>query len=295
MYAIGIVHLLISFALALASTQGYAQSSPADWQQFQQAHVRGSRTTEGLGVGATTSEGQGLAMLRAVAADDRSAFDALWTFAQLRLLQPSGLLAWKWEPQAGVVDSNNAALGDLYVAWALQQAASAWRWPSYAVHAERMADALLDRCVAFRDGRAYLLPAATGFTTDRKGSSDLKLNPSHWALPALRSFRVFERGVEWQQVYASALEALPSIAQANDGHVPVSVVWSRGAFRPTGSGSELGDERVSLFLDWAGELPQLTAALRPASAFSDDGSLYRSGLRFLQGQSELAGRTPSRP
>lgn len=277
----------IIFVAALACSF-VAYASPEGWQQFQESHLLGARATEGQRSGPTTSEGQGLAMLQAVAAGDRTAFHALWTFAQVRLQQPSGLLAWKWEPRTGVVDSNNATLGDLYVAWALQRAALAWQAPAYAVHAERIADALLDRCVALRDGRAYLLPAAVGYAKELKGSSDLRLNPGHWALPAFQSFQSFERGSEWQAVHSAAVAGFASIAQGNGNQgMPAMVTWSRGAYQSEKGADDAG-ERVSVFLRWSGELPQLQALLARPQQPGFPSTLYAQGVKFLHEQAELA-------
>ena len=49
----------------------------------------------------TTSEGQAYAMLRAVYAGDRDAFDLVWGWAAANLQRDDGLLSWRWDGDPG--------------------------------------------------------------------------------------------------------------------------------------------------------------------------------------------------
>lgn len=87
--------------------------------------------------GDTVSEGQAYAMLLAVALDDRTRFDAVWSWTKQHLMQPSGLLAWHW--QGGkVVDPQPAADADLDAAFALELASQ-----RFDQKADRVAAAML--------------------------------------------------------------------------------------------------------------------------------------------------------
>lgn len=66
------------------------------------------------------TEGQGFAMLLAVANDDRPAFDKLWQWTDKTLRnKDNGLFYWRYNPVAPdpVADKNDATDGDTLIAW----------------------------------------------------------------------------------------------------------------------------------------------------------------------------------
>lgn len=68
------------------------------------------------------TEGQGFAMLLAVANNDRPAFDKLWQWTDKTLRnKENGLFYWRYNPVAPnpVADKNDATDGDTLIAWAL--------------------------------------------------------------------------------------------------------------------------------------------------------------------------------
>jgi endo-1,4-beta-D-glucanase Y len=71
--------------------------------------------------GATTSEGQGYAMLRAVWMRDKDAFDRTFRWTEKHLRRADGLYSWLWTPAAGgtILDANTAADADQEIAFAL--------------------------------------------------------------------------------------------------------------------------------------------------------------------------------
>ncbi len=76
----------------------------------------------------TVSEGQAYGMLLAVAVRDEDRFDAVWGWTRSHLLQPSGLLAWRWQGGA-VVDPEPATDADLDAVTALLTAARVFDRP----------------------------------------------------------------------------------------------------------------------------------------------------------------------
>jgi endoglucanase len=107
--------------------------------RFVTAQGRVVDTANGL---VSHSEGQGYGMLLAVAADDRDSFERIWGWTRANLfIRNDALAAWRWEPdkRPAIADVNNASDGDLLIAWALVEAATAWPDPSYRVAARRMA------------------------------------------------------------------------------------------------------------------------------------------------------------
>lgn len=70
--------------------------------------------------GVSHTEGQGFAMLMAVANDDKATFDKLWQWTNRELKnKENGLFYWRYNPAESnpVADKNNAADGDVLIAW----------------------------------------------------------------------------------------------------------------------------------------------------------------------------------
>jgi cellulose synthase (UDP-forming) len=88
------------------------------WSLYRYTHVQGGRVVEHDEGGITTSEGQAYAMLRAVWANDRAAFEEVWRWTREHL-QTRGdrLLSWKWKDR--VLDRNAATDADQDAALAL--------------------------------------------------------------------------------------------------------------------------------------------------------------------------------
>lgn len=151
------------------------------------------------------TESLGVSMLLAVAAGDRQAFEAMHRFSK-RLLRPDGLRSWRWSPTEGVSDPNNAADGDLYLAWAMSRAATRWHVGSYLQEARATGAALRQKCVVRSQGHVVLLPAAAGFVHSKpNGEERAVLNPSYWVYPALSELGRIDPGATWTDVATSAL------------------------------------------------------------------------------------------
>lgn len=138
--------------------------------------------------GITHSEGQAYALLLAQAVGDRDAFDRIegWTRAHL-LVRNDALMAWRWTPGRGIVDTDwhNATDGDLFRAWALLRAARDSGWD---VPRDRYADIVgdLSSSCLWPDPRAaselILRPGAEAFV----GPGRVLFNPSYVMPRALR-------------------------------------------------------------------------------------------------------------
>lgn len=90
----------------------------------------------------TVSEGQAYGMLLAVAVRDEDRFDAVWAWTRSHLLQPSGLLAWRWQGGA-VVDPQPATDADLDAVTALLTAARVFDRPTLHQQGVALAGAVL--------------------------------------------------------------------------------------------------------------------------------------------------------
>jgi endoglucanase len=143
-------------------------------------------------------------MLFAVHYGDRAAFDQAWQWTQRNLqVRDDALLAWRWDPQRGVTDRNNATDGDILVAWALARAAEKWRQPEYAAAGKRIAQEVRTRLMRKVAHGLVLVPGMEGF--DRDG---LTINLSYWVFPAFPELARIDPAPEWEELGKSGTTIL---------------------------------------------------------------------------------------
>lgn len=133
------------------------------------------------------SEGQGYAMLLAVAANDKSGFDKIWLWTQQELfIRGDNLAAWKWDPNQSpnVQDTNNATDGDLLIAWALLRARLVWREDRYIQQARNILKDIRQKLIIKTSFGQALLPGASGFKAEDQSDGPL-INLSYWVFPAI--------------------------------------------------------------------------------------------------------------
>ena len=214
------------FALGVAALV-FAHRAPAAgcatwpaWETFKSTYLSGDgRVIDPMHEDhRTVSEGQAYAMMFALMADDRAAFDRLLTWTTNNLARgdlSANLPAWIWghrkkDDSWGVIDPNSATDADVWIAYALLEAGRIWFEPRYTGLADRMIANIAQHEVRElpRLG-ATLMPAPHGFVHD----GYFRLNPSYLALQPLRRFAVHTGDTLWPAVLASArrvlLEAAP--------------------------------------------------------------------------------------
>ncbi len=197
-------------ALTMASTMLSAAAEPASavttagraqdlfvgaWIFYKGSFVaEDGRVVDNGNASVSHSEGQGYGMLLAVAADDRQAFDAIWSWTQQALIvrEDDRLSAWRWDPATdpNVADVNNATDGDVLIAWALLRAYRKWSDPAYFTAAAQIAGDVATKAVVTYRGGAYMLPGVEGFWYEEEEAGPI-VNPSYWVYPALDELRVF--------------------------------------------------------------------------------------------------------
>ena len=226
------------------------------------------------------SEGQGYAMLLAVAADDPETFARVWAWTRSTLMiRPDGLAAWRWRPDAtpAIADTNNASDGDLLIAWALAEAGSAWGESGYTRDARHIATTLRREMITKGASGALLLPGARGFAAADRPDGPV-VNLSYWVFPAFRRLTVLLPDSDWGAVTTSGL-ALAAKARFGPADLPADWIALGGdapkpadGFSPVFSYDAI---RVPLYLAWSGlgtrdllapfhALWQAGAAARPA-------------------------------
>lgn len=195
--------LLALAATCLALT---ACAADADWETFKQGFLEPDGRIVDTGQGRIShSEGQGFAMLFAVHYADRAVFDRLWLWTRQNLqVRDDALLAWKWQPQGGVTDRNNAADGDIFVAWALLRAAEKWRQPEYAAAGTRIAADIRRKSMRRVAHGLVLLPGLEGFDKPE----GMTINLSYWVYPALRELARADPAPEWDELSRTGVAIL---------------------------------------------------------------------------------------
>lgn len=129
--------------------------------------------------GVSHTEGQGFAMLMAVANDDKATFDKLWQWTDSQLKnKENGLFYWRYNPAESnpVADKNNAADGDVLIAWALLKADARWHEKRYSAASDAITKALIDHSVIRYAGYRVMLPGVQGLSLRVKWSSILPIS-----------------------------------------------------------------------------------------------------------------------
>lgn len=185
--------LLFAMALCLA-----ACTADGDWTTFKKSFVDADGRVVDTGQARIShSEGQGFAMLFAVHYGDRATFDQAWQWTQRNLqVRDDALLAWRWDPQRGVTDRNNATDGDLLVAWSLVRAADKWRQPEYAAAGKRIAQDIRTKLMRKVAHGLVLVPGMEGFGP----AEGLTINLSYWVYPALAELGRADPAPEWEEL-----------------------------------------------------------------------------------------------
>ena len=208
--------------------------------------------------GISHSEGQGYGLLLAVAAKDRDAFERLWGWTRANLfVRGDALAAWRWEPnqRPAIADINNASDGDILLAWALTEAAEAWRDPTYRVAARRIAVEIGRKLVLWQAPRGpLLLPGSAGFTLEDRNDGPV-VNLSYWVFPAFQRLALVAPEYDWAQLGRAGLSLL---AESKHGPLTLAADWTAlngGKLRPAeGFPSSFAHNalRIPLYLAWGG-------------------------------------------
>ena len=184
-----------------------ANAADTDWMLFKQRFLQpeGRIIDNGRDNIISHSEGQGMAMLLSVHHDDRAAFDGMWQWTRQNLqVRDDKLLAWSWSPSDGVSDKNNAADGDLFIAWALLRAQRKWQEPAYLASAMEIIQDIRQKLLRRTSRGVVLLAGTEGF--DRP--EGVVINPSYWLFPALQEIAQADPAPEWPELQQTGVNLL---------------------------------------------------------------------------------------
>ena len=204
-------NLLLNTGITLALLLGTLCISPhasADntlWQEYKGRFLATDGRVIDTGNGNIShSEGQGYALLLAVANDDRASFDRIWNWTRKHLaVREDGLFAWKWDPNqvTPITDKSNASDGDLLIAWAMARAAERWNEAEFAKIGKQLGRSIRANVVTDFAGETILLP---GWQWPLRPKSAV-LNLSYWIFPALQDLARLDPDPRWEKLLQSGL------------------------------------------------------------------------------------------
>ena len=278
--------MLATLLLGCHSPRAAAADWPF-WNAFKDGFIQDDGRVVDWTEGArTVSEGQAYALFLALVANDRTHFDRIlrWTEANLaggRLRQQLPAWLWGYDPerdQWGILDANSATDADLFIAYALLEAARLWRHPDYAETANALLQQVKAQAIRPLGERAVLLPAPDGFATE----AGLRLNPSY--LPPFQLHYLAQHDPEgpWSAILDESAQALSE--STPHGLPPDWLLVTDAGYRPDPETGTLGSyDAIRVFL-WAGfEVPGLAVL-----------DQYQQQLRPILGSVRALGWMPER-
>ncbi|QCR34663.1 endoglucanase [Nissabacter sp. SGAir0207] len=255
-------HAALILVLGLFSALACAQGE--GWSQFKSRFLMpDGRIVDTANRSVSHTEGQGFSMLLAVFNNDRPTFDRLYQWADKTLYRKEvGLYAWRFDPNAKekVGDKNNAADGDILMAWALLLAGDKWHHAAYTRASEKLQAAIVKHNVVEFAGKTVMLPGIYGFNH----TSYVTLNPSYFLFPAWKAFYQHSHLKVWKSLNDDCLALLQ---QMNFGKVGLPTDWvtlrADGSLSPAEGWPprfSYDAVRIPLYLNWA---ERGTPALQP--------------------------------
>lgn len=241
--------------------------------------------------GISHSEGQGYGMLLAAAAGDRETFDRMWNWTKANLQRRGdALFSWRWDPvRAVVTDPNNAADGDILIAWALAEGADLWREPAYETVAAKVAADIGRRLIVTAPKIGpVLMPGAFGFAAGDQPDGPV-VNLSYWVFPAFGRLKQLAPEYDWDGLNRSGLTIVDSFAGAPADWISLAGGQIHPARKfPALSGYDA--LRVPLYLAMSGEDHAERLATSDAAAPSQGDGLAIVDLKKGGGGSIASGR-----
>ncbi len=226
------------------------------WAQYKSRFVIGGRVIDNVNR-ITHSEGQGYAMLIAVRASDRAAFQEIWAWTKRELfVRRDGLASWKWDERAkpNITDTNNATDGDILIAWALVEAGERWQSAEYVDAARAIVSAVGRKTLARSPFGLIMMPAVDGFAEGQQPDGPV-INLSYWVFPAFERLKGLSPEIDWADLQSTGLRL---IRNSRFGPIRLPADWvglGSGGAQPARNFPtrfSYNAIRIPLYLAWAG-------------------------------------------
>lgn len=241
----------------------------SEWDAFKSRYVMSDgRVIDTVNGGISHSESQGLGMLFALDNNDSDTFSKVWFWTRANLqIRNDHFFSWKWSPHTtpSIVDENNAADGDILIAWALYLAYERWGDKRLRQSADYIVKDIKLKLLRATELGLVLLPGETGFEFEDR----IVVNLSYWVFPAFLVFERYQPGSQWQELRTTGLRLLE---QARYGRWDLPPDWlmikgARLSVASEGFKPNFGYDavRIPLYLVWAKEDSQ--KLLRPFYRF----------------------------
>jgi len=225
----------------------------------------------------STSEGQAYGMLFALIGNDRARFDRLWQWTRSNMLGADvahNLPGWLWgQGEDGtwtLQDDNSASDADLWIAYALLEAARLWQRPADHADAVQLLENMESRLVVDLPGLGkMLLPGQKSFI---QPDHLWRFNPSYLPLPLLRRLGKEAPGGPWQEIADNTVKLIR--ASARRGYIADWIAYrgtspQSGLFVTDPVHGDLGSyDAIRVYL-WAGMTPRTDPGFSPVLSALD--------------------------
>ncbi len=271
---------LLLLAALLMSLSLSAGATERDWARFKHDFIESSgRVVDPAQDNISHSEGQGFAMLLAVHYGDQASFEQVWQWTRQHLqIRDDHLLAWRWAPQSGITDKNNASDGDLLVAWSLLRAFEKWHSAEYFDASQKISRDIRTKLLRKTPHGIILLPGIEGFDK----AEGITINLSYWVFPALAELGRADPAPEWDALANTGISIL-QYARFGRWGLPPDWLLLNDKVAPSGEPARFGYNalRTPLYLLWSRR--ESKSLLQPYQDFWK----YFDGARFLPAWTNL--------
>lgn len=181
-----------------------------DWKTYRASHIQeDGRVIDRQNNAITHTEGIGYALFFAACMKDEETFQRIESWLEHNLPKnDQGLYPWKWGDNAkgqwGVLDTNNAADGDLWIAYARLKAAKVFGRDEYRTRALSHIEAIQTHLLLEENGRLFLLPGYHGF----RSAEGILLNPSYYIPFIFETFYRATSDERWRRLIEEGMHIL---------------------------------------------------------------------------------------
>ena len=213
------VFLLLFFIFSFSELSALNYSY---WHSFKERFVESNgRVIDRMNGDISHSEGISYGMFFAVTYGDKETFDKIFNWGEINLPKNQyGLYSWKWgknqDNNWGILDSNNATDGDMWIAYSLLLAYEKWNDINYLNKAKELIYYIKENTIVTLEKKSFLLPGAYGFFKN----DHMKINPSYYILFIFDKFSIYDHDPIWKNVVTDSIDMFKQSALGQLGIHP---------------------------------------------------------------------------